>query len=310
MAAPPSKDRLKHRLDARGVSREPEDIRRWGQGNAAKPLDGPPSPPSGVRRRPVRDFRRRHLVGAKTTLMLALAMALVALLSTDALALPRIDISVGGGEGPKQLSGALKIIALLTVLSLAPAILMLMTCFTRIAIVLNFARQAMGVQGMPPTQILTGLALMLTLFVMAPIGRQAYDEGLSPYMKGKMNEEQALKAAFTPVRRFMLHHTRVKDLDLFLQLNNAPQPKTLDELPMAAVVPAFVVSELTTAFHMGFLIFIPFVLLDFVVGSILMSMGMVMLPPALVSLPLKVMLFVLVDGWHLIVSSVVRSVIA
>lgn len=236
---------------------------------------------------------------------------LVLLLASDAAALPRIDISVGGsGDGPTQVTGAIKIIALLTVLSLAPAILMLMTCFTRLIIVLNFARQAMGVQGMPPNQILAGLALLLTFFVMAPVGQQAYDEALKPYMAGKMNETDALRIGLAPVRRFMLHHTRVKDIELFLEMTKNPPPAQAKDVPLTVLVPAFVVSELTTAFHMGFLIFIPFVLLDFVIASILMSMGMVMLPPALVSLPLKVMLFVLVDGWHLIVGSLARSVLS
>jgi len=223
--------------------------------------------------------------------------------------LPRIDVSVGGGDAmaPGQITGALKILAALTILSLAPAILMLMTCFTRIIIVLSFVRQSLGVQGMPPNQVMAGLALLLTFFVMAPVGKKIHDTALKPYTEGKLTEAQALEAGTAPLRRFMLDQTRVKDLQLFLELSNTPPPGTPKDVPMVALTPAFVISELTTAFHMGFLIFIPFLLLDFVLASILMSMGMVMLPPALISLPLKIMLFVLVDGWHLVVGSLVRS---
>jgi flagellar biosynthetic protein FliP len=254
--------------------------------------------------------QRRRAIKRGWTLSLVVLVALgVWLLPAVAEALPKVDISIGGGSsGREQVGGAIKLIALMTVLSLAPAILMLMTCFTRLVIVLNFSRQALGVQGMPPNQIMMGLALILTIFVMAPVGRQAYNQGVEPYMKGQLDETQAIDATLKPVRKFMLHHTRVKDLQLFLDISNTPAPATAEQIPTSVLVPAFVISELTTAFHMGFLIYLPFLMLDFVVASILMSMGMVMLPPALVSLPLKVMLFVLVDGWHLIIGSVVRSV--
>jgi flagellar biosynthetic protein FliP len=237
------------------------------------------------------------------------ALLLVWLVPDLAEAIPRIDVSVGGGDatGPAQITGALKILAALTVLSLAPAILMLMTCFTRIVIVLSFVRQSLGVQGMPPNQVMVGLALLLTFFVMAPVGSRIYNDALQPYTENKLSEEDALKAGLKPLRRFMLDQTRVKDLEMFLELTDTPPPKQAEDVPMQALIPAFVISELTTAFHMGFLIFIPFLLLDFVLASILMSMGMVMLPPALIALPLKVMLFVLVDGWHLVVGSLVRS---
>jgi flagellar biosynthetic protein FliP len=233
----------------------------------------------------------------------------ILLAPVDALALPRIDISVGGPDasGPAQVSSALKILAALTILSLVPAILMLMTAFTRIVIVLSFVRQSLGVQAMPPNQVLVGLALLLSLFVMAPVGKQVHEQALSPYLQGKLSEEKALEAGIAPIRGFMLQHTRVKDLELLLEMTATPQPQSARDVPLHALVPAFVLSELTTAFHMGFLIFVPFLVLDFVLASVLMSMGMVMLPPALISLPLKVMLFVLVDGWHLVVASLVRS---
>jgi flagellar biosynthetic protein FliP len=227
----------------------------------------------------------------------------------SASAVPRIDLSIGGEDitSPTQISSVLKILGALTVLSLAPAILMLMTCFTRIVIVLTFVRQSLGVQGMPPNQVMVGLALLLTFFVMTPVGKRINDNALKPYMAGKISEKAAMESGLAPLRRFMLDHTRVKDLQLFVELTNTPPPKSASDVPMSVLVPAFVLSELTTAFHMGFLIFIPFLLLDFVLASILMSMGMVMLPPALIALPLKVMLFVLVDGWHLVVGSLVRS---
>lgn len=226
-------------------------------------------------------------------------------------AIPRIDISIGGPDesGPAQVSSALKILGLFTILSLAPAILMLMTSFTRIVIVLSFVRQALGVQGMPPNQIMVGLALLLTFFVMAPVATKVNKDSITPYMAGQMGEKEALEAALKPIRNFMLDKTRVKDLQLFLEMTDTPTPSTRSDVPLYIVVPSFVLSELTVAFHMGFLIFIPFVLLDFVMASVLMSMGMVMLPPAMISLPLKVMLFVLVDGWHLVVQSLVRSAV-
>lgn len=240
-------------------------------------------------------------LAAITALALILAPSL-------AFALPGIDISIGGTEGPGQVSSALKILAMITILSLAPAIVMLMTAFTRIVIVLSFVRQSLGVQGMPPNQVMVGLALFLTFFVMAPVAREVNDNGLQPYLAGTIGEKEALTAALKPMREFMLDKTRVKDLELFLNMTNSEPPATRSDVPLYVVVPAFVISELTAAFHMGFLIFIPFVLLDFVMASALMSMGMVMLPPAMISLPLKVMLFVLVDGWHLVIQSLVRSV--
>ena len=172
---------------------------------------------------------------------------------------------------------------------------------------LSFVRQAIGVQGLPPNQVMTGLALFLALFTMAPVGKRIHEEALAPYLAGKLGEDKAVELGLAPLKGFMLEQTRAKDLQFFLDLTNTAQPKTPREVPLHVLVPAFVLSELTAAFHMGFLIFIPFLVLDFVLATILMSMGMVMLPPALISLPLKVMLFVLVDGWHLVASSLVRS---
>ena len=247
-------------------------------------------------------FPARHIALSAIVLTLALV-------PLEAQAIPRIDLSIGGGDasGPAQVSSALKMLGALTVLSLAPAILMLMTSFTRIIIVLSFVKQSLGVQGMPPNQVMVGLSLILTFFVMAPVGNKINQQALKPYMEGKISEQVALERGMAPLRRFMLDQTRNKDLELFLDISSTPHPKTPAEVSMSVLVPAFVLSELTMAFHMGFLIFIPFILLDFILASILMSMGMVMLPPALIALPLKVMLFVLVDGWYLVVGSLVRS---
>ena len=247
-------------------------------------------------------FSARHL--ALGTLVLVMVIA-----PSGAEAIPRIDLSIGGGDasGPTQISSALKVLAALTVLSLAPAILMLMTSFTRIVIVLNFVKQSLGVQGMPPNQVIVGMSLILTFFVMTPVGTKIHSQALQPYMEGKITEEVAMERGLKPLRRFMLDHTRNKDLELFVDIAAIPRPSTPEQVPMSVLIPSFVLSELTLAFHMGFLIFIPFILLDFILASILMSMGMVMLPPALISLPLKVMLFVLVDGWYLVIGSLVRS---
>ena len=247
-------------------------------------------------------FPARHIALAAIVLTLAV-------IPLEAQAIPRIDVSIGGGDatGPAQVGSALKMLGLLTVLSLAPAILMLMTSFTRIIIVLSFVKQSLGVQGMPPNQVMVGLSLILTFFVMAPVGTKIHHQALQPYMDGKISEKVALERGLAPLRRFMLDQTRNKDLELFLDISATPHPTTPDQVSMPVLIPAFVLSELTMAFHMGFLIFIPFILLDFILASILMSMGMVMLPPALIALPLKVMLFVLVDGWYLVVGSLVRS---
>ncbi len=240
------------------------------------------------------------------TATIALGFAILALPATAA-AFPGIDISIGPAEDPDKLVTGLKIVGLLTVLTLAPAILMTMTCFTRIVIVFSFLRQAVGTQGVPPNQIMIGLALFLTVFIMAPVGSRINEEAIVPYREGKVNEGEALDLATIPVREFMLSYTREKDLALFYEISALPLPDTADEVALKALIPAFVISELKTAFEMGFMLFVPFIVLDIAIASMLMSMGMIMLPPALISLPLKLMLFVLVDGWNLILGSVLRS---
>jgi flagellar biosynthetic protein FliP len=206
-----------------------------------------------------------------------------------------------------SISAPLQIILLLTFLTFVPAILVTMTSFTRIVIVFHFLRQALGTGEMPSNQILIGLALFLTIFIMAPVGDKVSTLALQPAMDGKISINDAVGRATPPVREFMLRQTREKDLAVFVELGKLPKPNTPDELPMRVVIPAYVISELKTGFQMGFFLFIPFLLIDLVVSTTLLSMGMMQLPPAMISLPFKVMLFVMIDGWNLIVVSVVRS---
>lgn len=240
-------------------------------------------------------------------LAIAAALSSMAVLSDAATALPRIDIGVRAASSPQDVSLSLQILFLLTVLSLAPAILMLTTSFTRIVIVLSFLRQALGTQQIPPNQVLVGLALFLTFFNMNPVFTRINDTALQPYLKNEIKQGEALKAAIRPMREFMLHQTREKDLALFVYLSKSPRPQTPDDVSTLTLIPAFVLSELKTAFQMGFIIFIPFLIIDMVVASTLMSMGMMMLPPVTISLPFKILLFVMIDGWHLIVRSLMTS---
>lgn len=225
----------------------------------------------------------------------------------SAIPIPTIQFGVEDIEEPDTLSTALQIMLLLTVLTLAPSILILMTSFSRFVIVLSFLRQAMGTQQTPPTQVLIGLALFLTFFVMSPVLTEINDKALQPYLNEEITQMKAFEIAQVPLKSFMLRQTREKDLALFVNMAAGEKPQTLDDVQMQSVVPAFVISELKTAFQIGFLIYIPFLILDMVVASILLSMGMMMLPPVLISLPFKLMLFVMVDGWHLTVGSLIKS---
>lgn len=239
--------------------------------------------------------------------LLGAAIAAGSVSEAWAIPLPNIQVGVEDAQEPEAMSTALQILALLTVLTLAPSILILMTSFSRIVIVLSFLRQAMGTQQTPPTQVLIGLALFLTFFVMGPVFNQINSQALQPYLNEEITQSEALSRAQEPIKGFMLRQTRNKDLDLFLDIAQGDRPGTPEEVGMSVVVPAFVISELKTAFQIGFLIYIPFLILDMVVASILLSMGMMMLPPVLISLPFKLMLFVMVDGWHLTVGSLVKS---
>jgi flagellar biosynthetic protein FliP len=216
-----------------------------------------------------------------------------------------IDLS-GGAGGVGEVSVAVQIVLLMTVLTLAPSIVMLMTSFTRIVIVLGFVRQAIGVQSAPSNQIIVGLSLFLTFFIMSPVIDRVHGDALKPYFEGKIKSVDALERAQVPLREFMLRQTRTRDIEFFLELGGYG-PTAVKELPMRVVIPAFVISELQTAFQMGFLIFLPFLLVDFIVSTVLMSLGMMMMPPTIVALPFKLLLFVLVDGWELVVRSLVQS---
>lgn len=217
--------------------------------------------------------------------------------------IPGIDLPTD----PGSVSNSITIIILITILSLAPAFLVLMTSFTRIVIVLGFVRTALATQQMPPNQVLIGLALFLTLFVMSPTISQINEQALQPYLRGEIAQDAALSNAAAPMKEFMAKHTREKDLLLFLNYAKADKPSNVQEIPLTALIPAFALSEIKTAFQMGFMIFIPFLVIDMVVASVLMSMGMMMLPPVMISLPFKILLFILVDGWHLVVRSLLAS---
>ncbi|NOY84584.1 Flagellar biosynthesis protein FliP [hydrothermal vent metagenome] len=240
------------------------------------------------------------------TLFLFFLLPHVSLAQTPATEAPSVTVSLGAGSS-ERFSVAIQILILLTVLSLAPAIFIMMSSFTRIIVVLSFMRQAFGTQQSPPNQVLIGLALFLTFLVMAPVWQQVNTEALQPYLDEKISQEDALDLAMSPVRNFMLRQVREKDLSLFVKLAKLPQPKNPSDLPIFTIIPAFMISELRTAFQIGFLVYLPFLVIDIVVASILMSMGMMMLPPVMISLPFKLILFVLADGWYLVVGSLVKG---
>ncbi|MBI5062664.1 MAG: flagellar type III secretion system pore protein FliP, partial [Desulfatitalea sp.] len=212
-----------------------------------------------------------------------------------------LSIDMGQGENPGKVSVTLQIFLLLTVLSLAPSILIMVTCFTRIAIVLSLLRQAIGSNQLPPNQIIIGLALFLSFFVMTPVWQKVNEDALKPYLDNKLTTTQALKNAEAPIRTFMFKQTREKDLALMVDIAKLPRPKGIEDVPTTVLIPSFIISELKTAFQIGFMLYIPFLIIDMVVASVLLSMGMMMLPPVMVSLPFKLMIFVLTDGWYLIV---------
>ncbi|HXJ35882.1 MAG TPA: flagellar type III secretion system pore protein FliP [Candidatus Eisenbacteria bacterium] len=217
--------------------------------------------------------------------------------------MPAVSLQIGG----EQVAGPLQVVALLTLLSLAPAILVTVTGFVRIVIVLSFLRQAVGTQGMPPNQVIVSLALFVTGFVMMPVFETIHTDAYVPYQREEIDAAEAARRAYEPLRQFMLRQTREKDLALFVEATGAARPAAPEDVAPQALVPAFLISELKTAFEMGFLVYVPFLVLDMVVASVLTSMGMMMLPPVLISLPFKLMLFVLVDGWNVLVGSLVQS---
>jgi flagellar biosynthetic protein FliP len=222
--------------------------------------------------------------------------------------LPSITLKLAAGQTePEKVSVLLEILFLLTVLSVAPAIVLTVTSFTRIIIVFSFLRHAMGTQQMPPNQVLAGLAIFMTVAIMAPIGKQINDQALQPYLNEEIGYKEALKRAEQPLREFLFKHTREKDLSIFFSIARMEQPRNREDVPTMILIPAYLISELKTGFQIGFLLYIPFLILDMVVASILLSMGMMMLPPVMISMPFKILLFVMVDGWNLLVGSLVNS---
>ena len=224
-----------------------------------------------------------------------------------AVSVPTISFGVENAEDPAQVSTGLQILFLLTILSIAPAILLMTTCFTRIIIVLGFIRLAMGTQNMPPTQILIGLSLFLSFFIMAPTINKINDEALQPYLAEEISQQEALDKAVEPMRDFMFSQVKESDLLMLSDITLTDEPYDKNDIPTMTLIPAFMLSELTRAFQMGFMIYVPFLVIDMIVASILMSMGMMMLPPVIISMPFKLLLFVLVDGWALIVGSLINS---
>jgi len=223
------------------------------------------------------------------------------------ISIPNINISIGGNDGTGGTAVTVQILILLTILSLAPAIVIMVTSFTRIAVVLSLLRQAIGTQQIPPNQILISLSLFITFFIMAPVWTRINSEALQPMLTNQIPQSIAFERAVVPIREFMLKQVREKDLSLFIDMSKIDEPKNITDVPTYVIIPAFMISELKTAFQIGFLLYIPFLVLDMVVASVLMSMGMLMLPPIVISLPFKIMLFVLVDGWYLIIGSIVKS---
>lgn len=220
---------------------------------------------------------------------------------------PSVSLGLKSTDNPQEIVSAIRIIMMLTVLTLAPAILIMMTSFTRIIIVLSFVRQALGTQQMPPNQMLVGLALFMTFFIMAPFFSVVNKDAIQPFMNNQISQDVALEKALAPIRTFMFSQTRDADLALFVKLSKSPAPKTRADIDTTVLIPSFILSELKTAFQIGFIIYLPFLVIDMVAASVLMAMGMMMLPPVVISLPFKIMLFVFVDGWGLLIGSLVKS---
>jgi flagellar biosynthetic protein FliP len=239
---------------------------------------------------------------------IVLLLILSPLLFGEAPQIPTVDLSLTAPEKPEDLVSTLNVVALLTLLFLAPSLLLVTTVFTRFLIVFGLLRQALGTQQMPPTQVLVSLALIMTMFIMEPVGKEAYKVGIVPYMEKEIGYEEAFEKATEPFKLFMIRNTREKDLALFIRMRGMENPNTVDDLSLTIVIPAFVISELKTAFEIGFLLFLPFLVIDMVVSSILMSMGMMMLPPVMISLPFKILVFVMIDGWNLLIANMVQTV--
>ena len=246
----------------------------------------------------------------KRVLFIFGGICLLLFMAKDAMAaplIPNVNVSVGTAETPQDVASSLQVMAVLTIVSLAPAILIMTTSFVRIVVVIGFLRNALSTQNVPPNQVVIALSLFLTFYIMSPYWSQANEQGIQPYLNGQITQEEALENTVAPVREFMFRQTRESDLALFVNLSDAERPETQEDVSTFALIPAFVISELKTAFQLGFMIYIPFIVIDMIVASSLMSMGIMMLPPVMISLPFKILLFVMVDGWHLLIRSLIVS---
>lgn len=260
----------------------------------------------------MRHIINKHIKWIKMLLLVGIVISTICLTANKAMATETpipfsVDFNVSAAEDSKDVVGSLQILFILTLISLAPSILIMMTSFTRIIVVLHFVRSALATQQTPPNQVLIGLALFITLFIMAPVMNQVNETALKPYSAGEISQDEAIKKGLEPIRKFMLDQVNDKDLALFLDIAKTRSVDKVEDVPTSALIPAFIISELRAAFIIGFLIYIPFIVVDMIVASTLMSMGMMMLPPVMISLPFKLMLFVLADGWNLIIGQLVKT---
>ena len=221
--------------------------------------------------------------------------------------IPSINVDVGTSESPQEISSTLQVIALLTIFTIAPGILIMTTSFVRIVVVIGFLRNALATQNVPPNQVILGLAMFMTFYIMAPYWSAANEQGIQPYLAGEISQEEALEKTIEPIREFMFKQTRESDLALFVNLSESERPESQDEVSTFVLIPAFMISELKTGFQIGFMLYIPFIVIDMIVATTLMSMGMMMLPPVMISMPFKILLFVMIDGWHLLIDSIIVS---
>ena len=221
--------------------------------------------------------------------------------------IPSVNVEVGTADNPEQVASTLQVIGVLTLATIAPAILMMTTSFVRIVVIIGFLRNALATQNVPPNQVVISLAIFLTFYIMAPYWSQANDNGLQPYLAGQISQEEAIDNVLEPMREFMFRQTRESDLALFVNLSDAERPESQEDVSTFVLIPAFMISELKTAFQIGFMLYVPFIVIDMIVATTLMSMGMMMLPPVMISLPFKILLFVMIDGWHLLIRSIIVS---
>ena len=221
--------------------------------------------------------------------------------------IPSINVDIGNSENPQDVSSTLQVIGILTILTIAPGILIMTTSFVRIVVVIGFLRNALATQNVPPNQVILGLAMFMTFYIMSPYWSAANENGIQPYLAGEISQEEAIDKTIEPIREFMFKQTRESDLALFVNLSEAERPESQEDVSTFTLIPAFMISELKTAFQIGFMIYIPFIVIDMIVATTLMSMGMMMLPPVMISMPFKILLFVMIDGWHLLIDSIIVS---